>query len=32
VLDTLMIAGGVLAQLGLAAAKQYWPKPRAVLA
>lgn len=31
VLDTLMIAGGVLAQLGLAAAKQYWPKPRAVL-
>ena len=31
VLDTLMIAGGVVAQLGLAAAKQYWPKPRAVL-
>ncbi|WP_322894245.1 MULTISPECIES: OpgC domain-containing protein [unclassified Yoonia] len=28
VLDTLMIGGGLLAQLGLAAAKQYWPKPR----
>ena len=30
VLDTLMIGGGILAQLGLAAAKQYWPKPRTV--
>lgn len=28
VLDTLMITAGLLAQLGLAAAKQYWPKPR----
>ena len=30
VLDTLMIGAGLLAQLGLAAAKQYWPKPRVI--
>jgi hypothetical protein len=28
VLDTAMIAGGLLAQLALAAARQYWPAPR----
>ena len=29
VLDTVLIVTGLLAQLGLAAAKQYWPKPKA---
>lgn len=29
ILDTAMIGGGLLAQLALAAAKQYWPKRRA---
>ncbi len=32
VLDTLMIIGGLLAQLALAASKQYWPKPRVTAA
>ena len=30
ILDTTMILAGLLAQFGLAAAKQYWPKPRRV--
>jgi hypothetical protein len=32
ILDTLMIASGLLAQLALAASKQYWPKPRVTAA
>ncbi|WP_019954476.1 OpgC family protein [Yoonia vestfoldensis] len=32
VLDTLMIVGGLLAQVALAASKKYWPKPHAAAA